>query len=97
MAFRHIVLYKLKPEHRAELPEILAGFRGLAGRIDGLIGIEAGADELRSERSFDVALVATFRDRAAYEAYLDHPLHGPVRERMHRVREASRSCDYETD
>lgn len=91
---RHIVLFQIKPEFHRDIPELIAAFYGMKGNIDGLIDLEAGADILRSDRSYDLALICTFRDRAAFDAYQDHPLHQPVRKRMHAVRTASIACDF---
>jgi quinol monooxygenase YgiN len=91
---RHIVLFKIKPEHKAEIPSIVEGFYSMVGKIDGLVSLEAGADILESERSYDVALITVFRDRASFDAYQTHPAHMPVKKRMHEVREGSVSCDY---
>ena len=37
----------------------------------------------------------TFADRAAFDAYQTHPLHVPIRKRMHEVRSGSVACDFE--
>ena len=66
----------------------------MKGRVEGLVDLEAGADILGSERSYDIALVCTFADRAAFDAYQTHPLHQPIRKRMHEVRESSVACDF---
>jgi quinol monooxygenase YgiN len=94
---RHIVLFKIKPEFKAEIPDIVKGFYDMAGKVEGMLSLEAGADVLSSERSYDVALVVTFTDRAALDAYQTHPAHLPVKARMHKVRETSVACDYAVD
>ena len=92
---RHIVLFKIKPEFKAEIPQLVQALYGMLGRVEGLTALESGADFLGSERSYDLALVATFVDREALEAYQTHPAHLPVKKRMHEVREASVACDFE--
>ena len=92
---RHIVLFKIKEEYKPEIPQLVENFRGMKGRIEGLLELEAGADILHSERSYDIALVTLFRDRAAFDAYQTHPVHLPVKKRMHEVREGSVACDFE--
>lgn len=94
---RHIVLFKIKPEYKSEIPSIVEGFYSMVGKVDGLVSLEAGADFLGSQRSYDVALVTAFRDRASFDAYQDHPAHQPVKKRMHEVRETSVACDYVTE
>ena len=92
---RHIVLFQIKDEYKAEIPQLVANFYGMKGKIEGLLELEAGADFLHSERSYDIALITVFSDRAAFDAYQNHPVHLPVKRRMHEVRSASVACDYE--
>ena len=92
---RHIVMFKIKNEYKSEIPQLVKNFYGMKGKIEGMTELEAGADFLGSERSYDLALVTSFVDRAAFEAYQTHPVHQPVRKRMHEVRSASVACDYE--
>ena len=92
---RHIVLFKIKDEYKAEIPQLVKNFEGMAGRIEGMLELQAGADMLHSERSYDLALITVFEDRAAFDAYQTHPVHLPVKKRMHEVRSASVACDFE--
>ena len=92
---RHIVMFKIKDEYRDEIPQLVQNFYGMKGRIEGMTELEAGADFLGSERSYDLALITSFVDRAAFEAYQTHPVHQPVRKRLHEVRSASVACDFE--
>ena len=91
---RHIVLFKIKDEFKGEIPQLVQAFYGMRGKVDGLLQLEAGADILHSERSYDLALITVFRDRAAFDAYQTHPAHLPVKKRMHEVRETSVACDF---
>lgn len=92
---RHIVLFKIKDEFKSEIPQLVKNFEGMRGRIEGMLELQAGADILHSERSYDLALITVFQDRAAFDAYQTHPVHMPVRKRMHEVRSASVACDFE--
>ena len=92
---RHIVMFRIKDEYKSEIPQLVKNFYGMKGKIEGMTELEAGADFLGSERSYDLALITSFVDRAAFEAYQTHPVHQPVRKRMHEVRSASVACDYE--
>lgn len=91
---RHIVMFKIKPEYKAEIPDIVQNFYTMVGKVEGLLSLEAGADVLHSERSYDIALVCTFDSRASFDAYQTHPAHMPVKKRMHEVREGSVACDF---
>ena len=92
---RHIVLFKIKDEFKDEIPQLVKNFEGMRGRIEGMLELEAGADILHSERSYDLALITVFEDMDAFRAYQTHPVHMPVRKRMHEVRSASVACDFE--
>ena len=92
---RHIVLFKIKDEFKDEIPQLVENFYGMKGRIEGLLELESGADFLHSERSYDLALITTFDNREHFEAYQTHPVHLPVKKRMHEVRSASVACDFE--
>lgn len=90
----HVVLFKLKeptPENVRFLAELL---RGMKGQIPELLEIEVGIDELRTERSYDVALRtrhASFEDLDRYQA---HPAHEKVKEGMLPLLARSYAVDY---
>lgn len=91
---RHIVLFKIKDEFKSEIPQLVENFYGMKGKIEGLLDLEAGADILGSDRSYDIGLVTLFEDRAAFDRYQTHPVHMPVKKRMHQVRQGSVACDF---
>ena len=92
---RHIVLFNIKDEYKAEIPQLVENFLGMKGRIEGMLDLEAGRDVLHSERSWDLALVTLFDSMESFRVYQTHPVHMPVRKRMHEVRSASAACDFE--
>lgn len=92
---RHIVMFKIREEFQSEIPELVKNFYAMKGKIEGMLELEAGADFLGSDRSYDLALITVFENRAAFDAYQSHPVHLPVKKRMHEVRCASVACDYE--
>lgn len=92
---RHIVMFKIKDEFKSEIPQLVKNFYGMKGRIEGMVDLEAGADILGSERSYDLALTCVFDSREAFDAYPNHPVHLPVKKHMHEVRKSSVACDYE--
>ena len=92
---RHIVLFKIKDEFKDEIDQLVKNFQGMKGRIEGLLELEAGADILHSERSYDLALITVFDSRESFDAYQTHPVHMPVKKRMHEVRSGSVACDFE--
>ena len=92
---RHIVLFKIKHEYKDEIPQLVKNFYGMKGRIEGMVDLEAGADLLHSDRSYDIALTTVFDSREALDSYQTHPVHLPVKTRMGEVRSASVACDFE--
>lgn len=92
---RHVVLYTIKDEYKQKIPQLVEAFYNMKDKIPGLINLEAGADELHSERSYDLALITEFESWDAYKAYLVNPAHLPVKAGMHEARSGSVACDYE--
>ncbi len=92
---RHIVLFKIKDEYKEEIPQLVRNFYGMKGKIEGMLDLEAGQDVLHSERAYDLALITVFDSMSSFEAYQTHPVHLPVKARMHEVRSASVACDYD--
>ena len=92
---RHIVLFQIKDEYKSEIPQLVKNFYGMKGKIEGMLDLEAGQDILHSDRSWDLGLVTVFDSLESFRAYQTHPVHMPVRQRMHQVRSASVSCDFE--
>jgi len=80
----HVVILWLKepgnPAHRAAVIEASEGLRTIPGVIDLRAGSVVPGERDIVDGTFDVALVVTFADRAAMQAYLEHPVHtGAVR------------------
>lgn len=92
---RHVVMYTIKDEYKEKIPQLVANFYSMKGKIPGLIEVEAGGDELRSERSYDLMLIMKFESWEAFKAYQTHPAHLPVKAGMHEARSGSVSVDYE--
>lgn len=75
----HVVLFKFKPETTAaQAAQLEAGLKGLPARIAEIREFRVGADVVRSERSYDLALVSAFDDLAAMQRYQVHPAHQDV-------------------
>ena len=92
---RHIVMFKIKDEFKDEIPQLVENFYGMKGRIEGMLDLEAGQDVYHSDRSYDLALITVFDSMESFKAYQTHPVHMPVKKRMHEVRSASVACDFE--
>jgi hypothetical protein len=72
----HIVLFRLKDP--AKIAEARGVLLGMEGKIAELRHLEAGTDVIRSERSYDLALVTKFDSLADLQAYQVHPHHAGI-------------------
>ncbi|MGB4599774.1 MAG: Dabb family protein [Trichlorobacter sp.] len=71
----HIVFFKLAEQTTEKIAAVRDKLLSMEGKIAGLRRLEAGIDLVRSERSYDVALVTTFDSMADLQAYQIHPYH----------------------
>lgn len=92
----HIVLFKLSERTGENILKARDVLAGLEGKVPFLRGLEVGADVLRSERSYDIALVARFDSLVDLDEYQRHPAHARVAEYMAKVRESAVAVDYES-
>lgn len=72
----HIVLFRFSEFSEAE--EARARLLSMVGKIPGLLGVEAGVDFTRSERSYDLGLITRHDSREALDVYQTHPVHVEV-------------------
>lgn len=93
---KHLVLFRFKSEtSQADREAFLAMLNGLPGKISEVLSFDAGFDVVRSPRSFDLALTATYADLAALDRYAKHEHHLPVVARSREICEQVVSVDYE--
>ena len=71
----HIVFFKLTEPTPANMAAVRNRLLSMQGKVDLLRHLEAGTDLIRSERSYDVALVTRFDSMADLQAYQVHPYH----------------------
>ena len=91
---RHVVFFKFKADVN-ETDRAVARLKALPERVPGVLKPEVGEDFLKSPRSYDVALVFGFEDRAALDRYQNHPNHAEVVERVRPCCESIAAVDYE--
>jgi hypothetical protein len=91
----HIVVWKYRSDvEQVVREEHVALLRRLASLIPEVVSFNVGFDVLNLPRSYDTGLVATFRDRAALEAYTVHPEHILVADMGRRISESVVSVDF---
>ena len=67
--FTHIVLFKAKESTKEKLEFLEKTFLSMNGNIKELKQLEVGVDVIRSDRSYDVAIITRFDCKEDYLAY----------------------------
>lgn len=92
----HMVIWKYRAEVSAEeRQEHAARLRRLREIVPEVHSLSVGFDVLSLPRSYDLGLVAVFRDRAGLEAYTIHPEHVAVVQLGRSITEHIASVDFE--
>jgi hypothetical protein len=97
---KHIVMWKLKdqaegadrPANAKKMKELLDA---CAGIVPGILTFEVALAQPDLEATYDVVLYSEFADRAALDAYQEHPQHVALKPFIGAVREARQCMDYE--
>ncbi len=92
----HIVFFKLKDRTAESIEQARAVLAAMEGNVPMLRHLEVGVDVLKTERSYDIALVTRFDSLADLDAYQKHPYHVEVANYMAGVRESAVAVDYES-
>ena len=96
---KHIVFWKLKEfakggnrvTNAAKMKTMLDACANL---VPGILKFEAAVAQPGLEATYDVVLYSEFEDRAALEAYQEHPDHVALKPFFGAVREARQCMDY---
>lgn len=97
---RHIVMWKLKERaegadraaNAAKMKALLDGCRDI---VPGIVEFEVALASPGLEATYDVVLYSVFADKAALDAYQDHPQHVAVKPFIGAVRLERQCMDYE--
>lgn len=90
----HVVLFKFKDP--ANIEKAREALQALNGKVPQLRHLEVGADVIRSQRSYDLALIAKFDSLDDLQAYQVHPEHQEVVKFILEVKESVIAVDYES-
>lgn len=74
---KHVVAFKL--EKLQDGPMLKDAIESMAGKIPGLLSIEAGLDFNMSAAAYDLVLISSHEDEDALNIYQDHPVHVEVK------------------
>jgi len=92
----HVVMMKFKPEiSDNEIDELNVLLDGLPDKIDEIQSYDFGRDVVRSERSYDFALVSVFANLDTLKHYQVHPAHQVVVKKLGGMCEHIAVVDYE--
>jgi len=97
---KHIVFCKLKEraegaDRAANALKMKALLDSCADVVPGIVTFEAALAQPGLEATYDVVLYSEFADRAALDAYQEHPSHVAIKPFIGAVREARQCMDYE--
>jgi len=91
----HIVMLKFKEENKENnLIKVKTLLETLPSMIEPLLSMEVGLDFMQSERSFDLVLTTSFKDKEGLSTYATHPEHISVVNVIKEVTEGSKVVDY---
>jgi hypothetical protein len=94
---KHIVFMKFKPEvSKRDVDLLKQGLGGLPAVIPEIKTFEFGQDILRTERSWDFALISAFADPEAMKRYQVHPDHQVVLKKVRDMSESLAVVDFES-
>ena len=92
----HVVLIKFKPDVKDdEIDDFEKGLDDLPNQIIEIQTFEFGRELIRSENSYDFALVALFANLEALRRYQEHHAHLKVLQKMNRLSENIITVDFE--
>ena len=97
---KHIVIWKLKEQaegadravNAAKMKALLDACQDI---VPGMLKFEVVLAQPGLEATSDVVLYSEFADKAALDAYQDHPQHVALKPFVMAVREARQCMDYE--
>lgn len=95
--FRHVVLFKFKPEATADkVREIEKAFAELPSKIDTITGYEWGTSESVEGKNdgFTHCFFVTFKDKAGLETYIPHEAHQAFVAKLRPLLEKALVFDY---
>lgn len=78
--FRHVFMAKVQqgvPD--SEVEDLMAAWRQMGELIDDVKALSTGRNESSQDRTYTIVLIVDFDNRAAWERYMQHPVHVKVR------------------
>ncbi len=97
---KHIVMWKLKEfaegaDRATNVAKVKALLDSCATLSPGTLEFEVALAQPGLEATYDLVLYSAFSDRAALDAYLEHPTHVALKPFIGAVRSERQCMDYE--
>ena len=97
---KHIVMWKFKDQAEgadkaANLARAQVLLEGCADLVPGTLRLEVACAQPGLEATYDLVLYSEFADRAALDAYQNHPTHVAVKPFLRAVVSERQCMDYE--
>jgi len=95
---KHLVMWKLKGEgaaKRENIQKMKSALESCRDAVPGMLKYEIGVDIGTDSGPWDIALCSEFTDRAALDAYQQHPKHLAIKPIIGPLRESRAAVDYE--
>ena len=92
---KHVVFFMFKQGiGEEEIVDLEKGLAALPSAIPEILSYEFGRDVVRSERSYDFALVSSFKDLESMQRYQEHPEHQVVLKKVNEFCESVLTVDF---
>nr|WP_315393344.1 Dabb family protein [uncultured Duganella sp.] len=97
---KHIVMWKLKEhaeggDRAANAAKMKSMLDACAALVPGIVTFEVALAQPGLEATYDVILYSAFTDKAALDAYQEHPQHVALKPFFGAVRDQRQCMDYE--
>ncbi len=94
---KHVVMAKFKNgASESAIAEVQKELGGLSAFIPEILEFECGRDVLRSERSYDFALVSGFENLEKMKVYQVHPAHQKIVAKLKEIADSILVVDFNT-
>ena len=95
----HIVMWRMNAatadERLSQARTAAAAFEATRGTISGVLDMQVGVNVVDAPEAWDLALSMRFKNRAALEAYSDHPAHLEIKRLVGPMRMERKQVDFE--
>ena len=90
----HYVMFRLKPEYKDDLPEVVRQLKQLEQDVPAIQSSEVLTDSLHGQHSYDVMFHIVVADMETFQKdYMLHPMHVPVQKYIEERVEAIADMD----